>query len=444
MSWIPEDIEALPTNRLTERPENKLARELMEMSDFNRNLDEYKEKLDTFAFAMYRYKTSWCPKIGQKHDWAQWIYAHRLQDFRRPPDIYEYEPEDCHVIVHKDCSWESWREGLYCKYSHTTFERLYHPSKFKVVPCEKKVWNREEMCAFYHKPEEKNQAEYESANYVDPFAEEYYYDEAEGEYSHNYEEGEWDSEEVSHESRKSNTNIITQELGENDSETMPNAKLSVASSDKFPFEDANEQNAWANDEFGLEDVLKRTKSQAQSEDFEVSNIENDSSSFPPLYSKEESLPGWVESSNVTEDKETEDSSKRMEIIDSNQDTKPNSLAGMENEKYEVSKEIKSIALGNNQRMETSEIVHNILSNASPLSKSKFFNINEENTEKDGDFIDEIMNINIEDSKLLSNNQKLANTSLFNPYQQEITTGNNDMNGFNYNVLNLTEDYTNPM
>ena len=37
------------------------------------------------------------------------------------------------------------------------------------------------MCAFYHKPEEKNQAEYESANYVDPFAEEYYYDEAEGE-----------------------------------------------------------------------------------------------------------------------------------------------------------------------------------------------------------------------------------------------------------------------
>lgn len=109
----------------------------MEMEEFNRNLDEYKEKLSIYAFAMYRYKTSWWPKIGQKHDWAQWIYSHRLQDFRRPPDLYDYAAEDWTVIIHKDCSWESWKDGLNWKYSHTTFERLYHPNKFKVVPCEK-------------------------------------------------------------------------------------------------------------------------------------------------------------------------------------------------------------------------------------------------------------------------------------------------------------------
>jgi len=43
----------------------------MEMDEFNKNLDEYRDKIPTFSFAMFRYKTSWCPKIGQKHDWAQ-------------------------------------------------------------------------------------------------------------------------------------------------------------------------------------------------------------------------------------------------------------------------------------------------------------------------------------------------------------------------------------
>ena len=54
-----------------EKPDNKLVTGLMDMSEFNRNLEEYQDKLSTYAFAMFRYKTSWCPKIGQKHDWAQ-------------------------------------------------------------------------------------------------------------------------------------------------------------------------------------------------------------------------------------------------------------------------------------------------------------------------------------------------------------------------------------
>ena len=134
ISWLPIDLEVLPLNR---SPDSKLLKRLMSIDDFNRNLEDYQDKLTTFAFAMFRYKTSWCPKITQKHDWAQWIYAHRLQDFRRPPDLYDYGPDDCCVIIHKDCSWESWRDGLTCKNSHTTFERLYHPSKFKLVPWEK-------------------------------------------------------------------------------------------------------------------------------------------------------------------------------------------------------------------------------------------------------------------------------------------------------------------
>jgi len=57
---------------------------LMDVGDFSRNLEKYQDKLSTFSFAMFRNKTSWWPKITQKHDLTQWIYEHRLQDFRRP------------------------------------------------------------------------------------------------------------------------------------------------------------------------------------------------------------------------------------------------------------------------------------------------------------------------------------------------------------------------
>jgi len=46
-------------SQLTRLPEGKLIRSLMEMDEFNRNLDEYKDRLSTYAFAMFRYKTSW-------------------------------------------------------------------------------------------------------------------------------------------------------------------------------------------------------------------------------------------------------------------------------------------------------------------------------------------------------------------------------------------------
>lgn len=404
------------------------------MDEFNKNLDEYRDKIPTFSFAMFRYKTSWCPKIGQKHDWAQWIYAHRLQDFRRPPDMYEYSSEDCSVIVHKDCSWENWRDGLYCKYSHTTFERLYHPSKFKLVPCEKKIWGRAEMWAFFHNPDEKIAVEAESENFFDPFHDNEDY-ECEGEYSPEMEEEYDNSEEKSHKSDQSNTNtntnIISQELGENNSETVPPAKLSLSPSDKFPFEDDNEENAWANEEFGLENALKRTPSQTLNEDFEAKTAEHDPNYFPTPFEEEKSIPPEFESPTLS--------------------TKAKDQA---REEKEVSSEIKSIVLGNDQQITTSKIVQNIMSEKPSTSKSKFFNV-EETKDNDEDLINEIYQLDFEYSQPGKDNfntyfntfsppeeqkSKKFNSSLFNSNIQEFSKEEQDKNGFSYNVSKNTENF----
>ena len=65
---VHSDIDSIQITRL---PDGKLIRRLMHMDEFNRNLEEYRTRLSTHSFAMFRYKTSWCPKITQKHDWAQ-------------------------------------------------------------------------------------------------------------------------------------------------------------------------------------------------------------------------------------------------------------------------------------------------------------------------------------------------------------------------------------
>ena len=45
--------------QITRLPEGKLIRGLMELEEFNRDLEQYQSKLSTFSFAMFRYKTSW-------------------------------------------------------------------------------------------------------------------------------------------------------------------------------------------------------------------------------------------------------------------------------------------------------------------------------------------------------------------------------------------------
>jgi hypothetical protein len=113
------------------------------------------------SFFMYRYKTGYCPDIANKHDWTACIYAHRLTDYRRPPDQYDYSPEDCAKLNPEtgECP-----DGDNCKFAHSTAERLYHPLKYKTNPCDcfKKMLSackRGQFCAFYHNSAERRQAE---------------------------------------------------------------------------------------------------------------------------------------------------------------------------------------------------------------------------------------------------------------------------------------------
>lgn len=53
------------------------------------------EKPYSEAFYMFTYKTTYCPNIAEKHDWTQCIYAHRFTDYRRSPQKFHYQPEDC-------------------------------------------------------------------------------------------------------------------------------------------------------------------------------------------------------------------------------------------------------------------------------------------------------------------------------------------------------------
>ena len=84
-------------------------------------------------FDMYRYKTAYCPLRSLKHDWASCIFAHRPQDFRRAPDQYSYNPDECKNSTSEENECPL---GFKCKFSHSTYERLYHPLKYKTNPCD--------------------------------------------------------------------------------------------------------------------------------------------------------------------------------------------------------------------------------------------------------------------------------------------------------------------
>lgn len=112
-------------------------------------------------FYMYRYKTGYCPNIANKHDWTLCIYAHRFTDYRRPPDKFDYSPEECKGI---NLETGECPDGDNCRFSHSTAERLYHPLKYKTSPCDcfKKMLptcKRGQNCAFYHNASERRQSE---------------------------------------------------------------------------------------------------------------------------------------------------------------------------------------------------------------------------------------------------------------------------------------------
>jgi len=89
-------------------------------------------------FYMYNFKTEWCP-FRKDHHKADCVYAHNWQDFRRNPQLFQYQKTKC----------ENWRSEVYitkysegckdmekCINSHGWKEECYHPMSYKVYP-----WN---------------------------------------------------------------------------------------------------------------------------------------------------------------------------------------------------------------------------------------------------------------------------------------------------------------
>ncbi len=113
---------------------------------------------------MFKYKTAWCPNKKDSHDSKSCIYAHHTRDFRRPPEIFRYQPEDCDTLV-KGVGWDKCEKGIMCNKCHTTVERLYHPDKYKRIYCDRQRCNKSEICAFYHNTKERGQAIKECKNY---------------------------------------------------------------------------------------------------------------------------------------------------------------------------------------------------------------------------------------------------------------------------------------
>lgn len=280
--------------------------------------------------------------------------------------------------------------------------------------------SRAEMCAFYHKPDEKLNVEQETENFYDPFAEDY---EPEG-YNQDC-EGECESEH-SHKSNQSNsntnTNNISLESGENNSATKPECKLSLQSN---TLEDHSDENAWANEEFGLEAVLHKTPSQTSRTDFEALSSELDAQSFISLVDKEPI---------------------KNEIVGS-QKTETSVKQAKENEI--VSYELKSIVLGNNQQIATATLVEKILSQAPSTGKSKFFNFKEESKDHDEDVISDIFNMDYntfcqsDESK-----QGIASSNTLHPYQElkslYVIPEESEHHDSVYNTSNMTANFSSPM
>lgn len=66
--------------------------------ELNQNLDHLYETMDPLIFYMFKYKTAWCPNKKDSHDSKSCIYAHHMRDFRRPPDFFMYNPDNCETL----------------------------------------------------------------------------------------------------------------------------------------------------------------------------------------------------------------------------------------------------------------------------------------------------------------------------------------------------------
>lgn len=105
-------------------------------------------------FYIFHYKTLWCPFNLTQHDKALCVYAHNWQDFRRKPNVYEYEPEACNSWNPSEFIDKYIRgcpQGLNCNKCHGWKELEYHPYLYKLKQC--KMMDhciRDSHCPMYH------------------------------------------------------------------------------------------------------------------------------------------------------------------------------------------------------------------------------------------------------------------------------------------------------
>lgn len=116
------------------------------------DLEKLMNNLDKESFYMYRFKTEMCPNISMKHNYKDCLYFHNPKDYRRKPDFLRYYPDNC-------TNGANCPNNPECDMSHSLFENLYHPLKYKVNSCDKIVQDYEnsvlycirgDRCAFYH------------------------------------------------------------------------------------------------------------------------------------------------------------------------------------------------------------------------------------------------------------------------------------------------------
>jgi hypothetical protein len=163
--WVPEyhlESPALDIDYNTEFTKMTMVMEYFKKSHSKHNLSSKKppmvnleslmEFLDKESFYIYRFKTEMCPNISKKHNYKDCLYFHNPKDYRRKPDFIRYYPENC--VNGVNCP-----NSLNCDMSHSLFETLYHPLKYKVNSWDKIVQDvqssmlyciRGERCAFYH------------------------------------------------------------------------------------------------------------------------------------------------------------------------------------------------------------------------------------------------------------------------------------------------------
>jgi len=142
----------------------QIVRDLIKDRRFTLDLDSLYRDLPLEQFMLYCYKTSFCPAINQKHEWSECNYAHRQQDFRRPPYSFFYYPERCPEI-NDDGSWEQCEDDLDCQYSHTLIETLFNPLHYKLSDCPDKTGPSKfsctkngDLCCHAHSKEDREQS----------------------------------------------------------------------------------------------------------------------------------------------------------------------------------------------------------------------------------------------------------------------------------------------